>query len=117
MTSSQLVSNGDFALLSDIDTYELIDAWWQFVADFAVTLVARQDLDVNNFAAFAVLDLEARVANFASLFTEDCAQEALFRCQFGFALWRNFSNQHIARSYFGTNANDSAIVQVGQNVF
>ena len=40
VTASQLVSNGDFALLSDINTYELVDAWWQFVADFAVTLVA-----------------------------------------------------------------------------
>ena len=61
-------------------------------------------------------NLEAGVANFTSLLTEDCAQQALFWCQFGFTLRSDFSNEHITRTNFGAYANDSAVVEVGKDV-
>ena len=61
-------------------------------------------------------NLEAGVANFTSLLTEDCAQQALFWSEFGFTLWSDFSNENIARTNFCTHADNSTIVEVGENV-
>ena len=66
MTASELVANADLALLANIDTHELVHAWWQFVAIFA-----GENLDVDDLAVFAVWHLEAGVANFACLLAKD----------------------------------------------
>ena len=72
--TSELVAHRDLAFLSHINTHELVDTRGQLIA-----VVAIKHLDVNDLADLAVRHLEASVPDFASLLTENCPQEALFR--------------------------------------
>ena len=74
VTSRHLVALQNLALLRDIDAHEVIHARREFVA-----VLAREHLDVDDLAFFAVRNFQARVANFARFLAEDRAQEPLFR--------------------------------------
>ena len=111
VAAGELVANADLALLCDVHAHELVDAGRQLVA-----VVAAEHLDVDDLAALAVRNLEAGVANFAGLLAEDGAQQALFRSELGLALRRDLADQHVARTNFGTNADDAALVEVAQDV-
>ncbi len=53
MAAGHLIADGDLTLLGDIDADDLIDAGAHFVTGFA-----GEDLDVDDYAALAVGDLE-----------------------------------------------------------
>ena len=43
MTTSHLITNGDFSLLCNVYTNRLVYSWWQFIAIFS-----RKDLCIHN---------------------------------------------------------------------
>ena len=110
MTTSELVTNRNFALLSNKNFYQLVHAWWQFIAT-----LTGEHFDVDDLAAFTVRNLERGVANFASLLTKDCTEQTLFRCEFGFTLRCDFADQYISRTNFCTDTDDAFIVEVANN--
>ena len=57
---------------------------------------------------------ERGVADVASLFAEDGAQELLFRRELRFALRRHLAHQDVARLHVGADADDAALVEVLQ---
>ena len=61
-------------------------------------------------------NLEAGVSNFASFLTEDRTQEPLFWGEFGFTFWCDLSDEDITRANFGTDADNSTIIEVGEDV-
>ncbi len=76
--------------------------------------LAAEDLDVHHGALDARRAIEGSVANVAGLFTEDGAQQLLFRSQRGLALGRYLADQDVAGTHGGADVNDAAFVQVAQ---
>ena len=62
-------------------------------------------------------NLHGGVAHFAGLLAEDGAEEALFRCQLGFTLRGDLTDEDIAVANVGTDADDAAFVEVSEDIF
>ena len=60
--------------------------------------------------------LQRRVANLAALLVEDRAQQALLGRQLGLALRRDLADEDVAGADLGADADDAALVEVGQEV-
>ena len=101
----------DLALLGDVDPHQLVDAGRQLVA-----VVAVEHLDVDDLAVLAVGHLEAGVADLAGLLAEDGPQQALLGGQLGLALRRDLADEHVAGADLGADADDAAVVEVGEDV-
>ena len=80
-------------------------------------LVAVEDLDVHNLAAFTVGQAQRRVFDLARFLAEDGPKQFLFRRQFGLTLGRNLADQDVARRHFGADADDALFVQILERVF
>ncbi len=65
---------------------------------------------------FAVGHLERGVAHLAGLLAEDGPQEALLGGQLGLALGRDLADQHVAGADLGADADDAALVEVGEDL-
>src|SRR5436189_230631 len=50
----------------------------------------------------------------SSVFTEDRAEQLLFRGELGFGLRRDFADEDVAGLHFRTDANDAVVVEVLQ---
>src|SRR4051794_19991951 len=111
VAAGELVTVGDLALVGHVDADELVDAGRQVVAQVGTEL-----LDADDRAGLAVGHLEARVADLARLLTEDRAQQALLRRQLGLALGRDLADQDVAGRDVGTDADDAALVEVGEDL-
>ena len=107
----ELVALGDLALLRDEHAHEIVDARRQVVARGAA-----ERLDVDDDAALAVRDLQARVADLARLLLEDRADQLLLGGELGLALGRDLADQQIARLDLGADADDAAVVEVAQRL-
>jgi hypothetical protein len=81
-----------------------------------VAVVAAEHLDVDDLAGLAVRDLEGGVAHLAGLLTEDGAEQALLGGELGLALGRDLADQHVARRDLGADADDAALVEVGEDL-
>ena len=79
--------------------------------------LAREHLAIDNRAFDARRAVERCVLHVAGLFTEDRAQQFLFRRELRFALGRHFADQNVARLYRRADANNSAFVQIAQERF
>ena len=111
VAAGELVAVLDLALLGHVDADQLVDTGGQIVV-----VVAREHADADDLAGLTVRNLERRVANLARLLTEDGAQQALLRGQLGLALRRDLSDQHVAVTNLGTDADDAALVEVGEDL-
>ena len=60
--------------------------------------------------------LRRGVADLAGLLAEDGAQQALFGGELGLALGRDLADQHVAGLDLGADADDPALVEVGEDV-
>src|SRR4051812_33211059 len=107
----ELVAVGDLAHLRDVDPDQLVDAGGQLVA-----VLAREHADADDLARLAVLDLQRRVADLARLLTEDRAEQALLGGQLGLALGRDLADEDVAGHDLGTDADDAALVEVGEDL-
>src|SRR3954447_18839130 len=111
VAAGELVALRDLALLRDVDADELVHARRQVVAR-----VARERLDVDDDAAFAVRHLEARVADLAGLLLEDGADQLLLGRQLGLALRRDLADEQVARADLGADAHDAALVELREGL-
>ena len=59
---------------------------------------------------------ERSIAHIAGLFTEDGAQQLLFRRQLGLALGRDLADEDVVVADLGADADDARLVQVTQCV-
>src|SRR4051794_36461289 len=109
--AGELVAVGDLALLRDVDADQLVDTWRQLVA-----VLAAEHADTDDLAALTVRHLQRGVANLARLLTEDRAEQPLFRRQLGLALGRDLADEDVARDDLGTDADDAALVEVGEDL-
>src|SRR5580704_15474816 len=82
-----------------------------------VTVLAREDLDVNDLALLAMRNFQTRVAYFARLLAEDRAEQPLLSRQLGLTLGRDLAHEDVFRANFRTDANDAALVEVLERVF
>jgi hypothetical protein len=60
--------------------------------------------------------LRRGVAHLTGLLTEDRPQQALLGGELGLALRRDLADQHVARPHLGADADDAAVVEVGEDV-
>ncbi len=111
VAAGQLVADRDLALLGHVDPHQLVDAGRQLVA-----VVAVEHLDVDDLAVLAVGHLHRGVADLAGLLAEDRPQQALLGRQLGLALRRDLADQHVAGPDLGADADDPAVVEVGEDV-
>ena len=111
VAAGELVADGDLALLGHVDPDQLVDAGRQLVA-----VVTVEHLDVDDLAVLAVGHLQGGVADLAGLLTEDGPQQALLGRQLGLALRRDLADQHVAGPDLGADADDPAVVEVGEDV-
>src|SRR4051812_41487811 len=111
VAAGELVTVGDLALLRDVDAHQLVDTRGQLVAVVTVEHPYADDL-----ALFAVRHLQRRVADLARLLTEDGAEQPLLRRQLGLALGRDLADEDVARNDLGTDADDAALVEVGEDL-
>src|SRR6478609_484050 len=111
VTAGELVAHADLALLGHVDPDQLVDAGRELVA-----LVAAEHLDVDDLAGLAVGHLQRSVTDLAGLLTEDGPQQPLLRGQLGLALGRDLPDQDVTGADLGTDADDAALVEVGQDL-
>src|SRR5690606_2142979 len=57
------------------------------------------------------------ILHIGSLLAEDRTQQLLFRCQLGFALGRDLTDQNIARTNFRSNVDHTGLVEFRQSAF
>src|SRR6476619_2127141 len=107
----ELVAVGDLAHLGDVDPDQLVDAGGQLVA-----VLAREHADADDLAGLTVLDLQRRVADLAGLLTEDRAEQALLEVQLALAPGRDLADEDVAGDDLGTDADDAALVEVGEDL-
>ena len=79
-------------------------------------VLAVEHPDADDLAGLAVRHLQRGVADLAGLLTEDRAQQPLLRGQLGLALGRDLADQDVAVLHLGADADDAALVEVGQHV-
>src|SRR5688572_4235998 len=75
---------------------------------------AREDLHVHDDAFDSRRADQRRIADITSLFTEDRAEEFLFRRQLGLAFRRHLSDQNVAGLHVGTDSNDACLIEILQ---
>jgi len=75
VATSKLVTILNLALLCNVNANQLVNASCKLETFFRF-----KDLYADNLSRFTVWNLERCIANFASLFSEDCTKQTLFRC-------------------------------------
>src|SRR5256714_433161 len=111
VAAGELVALRDLALLRDVHAHELVHARAQVVA-----AVARERLHVDDDAALAVRNLEARVAHLPGLLLEDGPDQLLLRRQLGLALRRHLADEQGAGADLGAHAHDATLVELRQRL-
>ena len=70
--------------------------------------------DIDNGSVHPGRDPQGSVLNIRCLLAKNSAQQLFFRCQLGFALWRDLAHQDIAGIDFRPDKGDSRFVEIGQ---
>ena len=78
---------------------------------------AGEDADVDDGPHGTRGQPQRAIAHVGSFLTEDRAQQFLFRGHRAFALWRDLTDQDIARLHLGTDVDDAGLIEVAQRVF
>src|SRR5262249_24011135 len=112
VAARHLVALGDLAALRDHHAHHLVDTRGQLVV-----VLPRIFLHIDDRAPRAVRHAQARVLPIPRLPTEDCAQQALFRREVGFATLRHLADENVVRAYLRADADDAALIQIGEAVF
>ena len=116
VTTCEFIALRNLTMLSNIHANHVVYASWKFIAVF-FGIFASNFLNTNNSTILAVWYAQRSVTYFAALLTEDSAQQTLFWSQLSFTLRCNLTYQNIAWLYFGTHANNTAVIEVSQSIF
>ena len=111
MTAGHLVTGGQLAALGDRDADAFVHAGIQIGIIFSC-----EDLDINDLTAFTVRHTQGIVFDVAGFFTKDRAEQTFFRGQFLFALRGDLTDDDVVRADFGTDADDTLVIQVFDRV-
>src|SRR5699024_1254059 len=111
VAAGELVTIGDLSLVRHVHADELVHARGQLVP-----FVLVEDLDADDGSGLAVGDLHRGVADLARLLAEDRAEQSLLRRQLGLTLRRDLADEEVAVADLGTDADDAALVEVGEDV-
>ena len=115
MTSGELVSLSDLAMLSDVNADDAVYACRKLVA-VVFSRFCGCFFNCNNGSGFAVRHAQRSIAHFAALLLEDCAQKTLFGGKLGFSLRSYFSYENVAGLNLGSNADYAALVKICKSV-
>ncbi len=77
-------------------------------------LTTAANFDIDHDARGTGLHIERRIANVFGLFTENSAQQLLFRRQFRFTLGRHLADKDIACVNLGADFHNAVIVKIAQ---
>ena len=72
----------------------------------------REQFLVNNDTAQWRIGLQWRIFHIASLITEDCTKQLLFRRRIALSLWRNLANEDVTWFYTCTNTDYTIIIEI-----
>ena len=111
VAAGHLVAHGDLALLSDVDTDDLVYAGAHLIAVFA-----GEHLYIDDDTALAVRHLERGISHLAGLLAEDGAEQSLLRGQIGLALGSDLADKDIAGTDLSADGDYAALVQILQRI-
>src|SRR5699024_640997 len=101
VTTRQLVTVGDLALLRHVDAHELVHSRRKFVL-----LVTGEGTDTDDPTRLAVRHLQRGVSHLPGLFTEDRTEQAFLRSQLRLALRCDLADQDVTVTDLGTDPNE-----------
>src|SRR5690606_16361523 len=78
---------------------------------------AVEDFDTHNRTVNARGQTEGGVADIGGLLAKNGAEELFFRRHRGFALRSDFTDENVARADFGTDGDDTGVVEVAEGFF
>ena len=110
------VSSSFFFRLSSVIalSWRLVSAGVSFSREI---FAARGNLHVHHDAVGARWNGQRGVFHVGRFFTEDRAEQSLFRREFRLALRRDFADENVARLHFRADANDAVRTEVAQRFF
>ena len=111
MPARHLVADGNLALLSDIYANQFVDSMSELVV-----LFAGKGLNVYNDAGLTVRYTYRCVSDFTDFFTENSAIKSFFRCQLGFTLGCNLTDNDVACMNFCTDTDHTVFVKILQGI-
>ena len=111
MSSSHFIADLDFSLSRDIYSDQFVYARGKFIA-----VLSGENLDVYDDTGFSVRNLQGGVSDLSGLFTEDSSQESLFSSQLCFTLRGYLSYQDISGIDFGTDSDDTFLIQILESI-
>ena len=82
-----------------------------------VDAVTVEDTDFDDRTSNTRRQTQRGIAHVRRLFTEDGAKELFFRRHRAFALWRDLTDEDIARLNFSTDINDARFVEAAERFF
>ena len=110
VTACHLIAFGNLTFLGNMYTNLFVYSRRQIIAVFTA-----EYLNADNLAGFAVRYTQGAVTYFTCFFTEDSTQQTFFCSQLGFAFRSNLTYQNIAGAYFGTDTDNTTLIQILQS--
>ena len=107
VTACHLIADRDLSLLRDVNANRLVHTGGKLIS-----VLSGELLGIYDNAVFTVGNLQGCVTNFTGLFTEDRAQQALFRSQLGLALGCDFTDQDISRADLSADTDDTFLIKI-----
>src|SRR5205085_2482686 len=111
VAAGHLVADADLALLGDGHPDQAVHARLEVVVQLPPELP-----DLDDLAALAVRQAEARVLHLAGLLAEDRPEESLLRGELGLALRGDLADEDVAGADLGADVDDPLLVEVLQGL-
>ena len=111
MTSSHLITNGDFSLLCNVNADCLVYSRRKFVAVFT-----GKYFGVHDDTILTVRYFQGSITYFSCFLAKDGTEQTLLCGQLSLSLRSYFSDQNITGTYLCTDADDSTLIQIFQSI-
>lgn len=112
MAAGHLITYGNLTLLGNVDPDKTVYSRRKLVIVFP-----GENLNIDNLSGFAVRHSKGGITDLTGLLTKDRPEELFLIGKLGFSFGSDLTDQNIARTNFGANANDSLAVQILQRFF
>ena len=111
VTACHLITDGDLALLRDVDAHETVDARRQLIV-----VLSAEDLHIDDLALLAVRHAQRGVAHLARLLAEDSAQQTLLSRELRLAFRRDLADEDIAWAHISADGDDALLVEILERI-